>query len=448
MQNPTALKPRLSLARILQMNLGFFGLQFSFGLLQGNIAPIYSYLGAEEKALPLLLLAGPVTGLIVQPIVGALSDRTLSRWGRRTPYIVAGAILMSLGLLFMPLSSSVLMAVALLWILDAGNNMTMEPYRAYVSDRLEKAQHQAGFLSQAGFTGLAHMTAFLTPSILVWFGMNKDWVDDHNIPYTVRTVFLLGAFFGVATILFSVWRVPELPLTHEQRQRIEAQPKGVWATFAEIGGAIAEMPVALRKMALMSLFQWAAMASYWLYVIYSIALSVYNTEEANSDGFRSAVLTNGEMAAFFNGVAFLAAFAMVPIARRIGAGVVHAVCLVLGGLGMMAISQVTDKAMLFLPAIGVGLAWGSMMGNPYVILARAVPEERTGVYMGVFNMMIVTPMIILAFTVPFFYDSLLNGDPRNVLKMAGVMMMLAAAAVLWIKEGRGPAPQTPPGETA
>ena len=446
MQRIVGGKPTLSIARIAQMNFGFFGLQFSFGLLQGNIAPIYSYLGAKEAELPILLLAGPVTGLVVQPIVGALSDRTISRWGRRTIYIVAGAFLSAFGLFFMPLSNSIIMAVALLWILDTGNNMTMEPYRAYVSDRLNKDQHQAGFLSQAAFTGLAHMTAFLTPSILVLLGMNKDWVDDHNIPYTVRTVFILGAVFAVGTILFSIWRVPELTLTEAQKRHIEAQPKGVWATFAEIGNAIVDMPVALRKMALMSLFQWSAMASYWLYVIYSIALTVYNTDEANSDGFRSAVLTNGEMAAFFNGVAFLAAFAMVPIAKKIGAGVVHAICLVLGGIGMICIPQVTEKAMLFIPAIGVGLAWGSMMGNPYVILARAIPEERTGVYMGVFNMMIVTPMIILAVTVPFFYESLLAGDPRNVLVMAGVSMIIAAAAVLWIEEGRPQRNVSPPTE--
>ena len=428
-------KPHLSMSRILQMNVGFLGLQFSFGLQQGNMGPIYSYLGAEESQLPILLLAGPLTGLLVQPIVGAMSDRTLSRWGRRTPYFIAGAIMCSIGLLFMPFSSSLMMAVSMLWLMDVGNNTTMEPYRAYVSDRLNADQHQIGYLSQSAFTGLAQMLAFLTPSLLVWFGMNQDWVDSHNIPYTARIAFLVGAGLSLTTILYSILRVPELPLTATQKAYIKAQPQGVMATFAEIGKAIVEMPVVMRKLGLMSLFQWYAMAAYWGYVIYSIGRSVYGTADATSSGFHSAVLSNGEMAAFYNGIAFLAAFAMVPLSKRIGAGIVHAICLTLGGIGMLVLPEVSDKWLLFLPAIGIGLAWGSIMGNPYIILAGSIPAERTGVYMGIFNMMIVIPMLLLSATLPFVYDTVLDGDPRNVLRLAGVLMVLAALSVLWVKEG-------------
>ena len=221
------LKPRLSLTRILEMNLGFLGLQFSFGLQQGNMAPIYSYLGASEAQIPLLQMAGPMTGLLIQPLIGAMSDRTDSRWGRRTPYFLIGAVLCAFGLFFMPLSSSLLMAVSLLWILDAGNNITMEPYRAYVSDRLDGTQHNIGFLTQSAFTGLAQMLAFLTPSILVWAGMNPDWVDGHNIPYTARIVFMIGAVLSFVTIVWSIKRVPELPLAPEERARIAAAPKGI-----------------------------------------------------------------------------------------------------------------------------------------------------------------------------------------------------------------------------
>ena len=174
--------PLLSPRQIVQMNVGFLGLQFSFGLQQSNMSPIYSYLGAEESALPLLYLAGPVTGLLVQPIVGAMSDRTDSRWGRRTPYFLIGAILCSLALLAMPYSSALWMAAALLWILDAANNITMEPYRAYVSDRLQPQQHAQGFLTQSAFTGLAQTLSYLAPSLLVWLGMNRDAVDANGIP--------------------------------------------------------------------------------------------------------------------------------------------------------------------------------------------------------------------------------------------------------------------------
>ena len=427
-------KPRLSTARILEMNLGFLGLQFSFGLQQGNMAPIYSYLGASEASLPLLQLAGPITGLVVQPLIGAWSDRTDSRWGRRTPYFMVGAMLCALGLFFMPLSHSILMAVSMLWILDAGNNITMEPYRAYVSDRLNEDQHQIGFLTQSAFTGLAQMLAFLTPSLLVWFGMNQDWVDAHNIPYTARVAFMVGAFLSFATIVYSIVRVPELPLSLKDRARIAAEPKGLGAALAEIGSAIRDMPPAMRKLALMSLFQWYAMAAYWAYVIYSIGRSVYGTAEANSSGFHSAVLTNGEMAAWYNGIAFVAAFAMVPLARKIGAASLHAGCLVLAGIGMLWLPHVTEKWMLFLPAIGVGIGWASIMGNPYVILAGSIPPERTGVYMGIFNMMIVIPMLLIAATLPFYYEPLMGSDPRHVLSLCGVLMFCAAAAVFWVRE--------------
>ena len=223
-------RPRLSLLRILEMNLGFLGLQFSFGLQQGNMGPIYSYLGASEAQLPILSLAGPLTGLIIQPIIGAMSDKTGGKWGRRTPYFLFGAILCCIGLFAMPLAASIVMAVSLLWVLDAGNNITMEPYRAYVSDRLNPDQRQTGFLTQSAFTGLAQMFAFATPALLVGLGMNQDWVDSHNIPYTVRIVFWVGAVLSLSTIVWSILRVPELPLTAAERSHIEAQPKGAAAT--------------------------------------------------------------------------------------------------------------------------------------------------------------------------------------------------------------------------
>lgn len=426
-------KPRLSMVRIIQMNLGFLGLQFSFGLQQGNMAPIYSYLGASEASLPLLQLAGPMTGLLVQPLIGALSDRTTSRFGRRTPYFIAGAVLCSAGLLLMPFSASLAMAVSLLWILDAGNNITMEPYRAYVSDRLPEDQHEIGFLTQSAFTGLAQMLAFLTPTLLVAAGMNQDWVDAHHIPYTARIAFLTGAVLSLGTILYSVRKVPELPLDAVERARIAAEPGGLGAALREIAAAIRDMPVAMRKLALMSLFQWYAMQAYWNYVIFSIGRSVFHTADPNSSGFHSAVLTNGEMAAWYNGVAFLAAFALVPIARRIGAAALHAACLVLAGVGMLWLPHVTHTAWLFVPAIGIGIGWASMMGNPYVILAGSIPPERTGVYMGIFNMMIVIPMLLIALTMPLYYGPLLGGDPRNVLTLCGCLLFAAAASVWWVR---------------
>lgn len=431
----TPSKPHLSLGRIIQMNLGFLGLQFSFGLQQGNMGPIYSYLGAEEAALPILQLAGPLTGLIVQPIIGALSDRTLSRWGRRTPYFVIGAIICTFGLLFMPFSSSLLMAASLLWILDAGNNITMEPYRAYVSDRLNPDQHNVGFLTQSAFTGLAQCLALGTPALLVGvFGMDRDAVDAHNIPYTVHVVFMIGAVLSLSTILWSIIRVPELPLTQVQRAEIVAMPKSVGSTFTEIWNAMRDMPRPMRKLGVMMFFQWYAMACYWTYVTYSISRSIYGTNVPNSDGFRSAVLTNGTMGAGYNAVAFVAALAMVPLVRRYGPRHIHAAALVAGGVAMIILPQVTQPLWLAVPAIGIGLCWGSIMGTPYVMLASCIPPRRTGVYMGIFNMMIVVPMLINAATVPLIYKSGLGGDARNALVLAGVLLICAALAVMRVRD--------------
>ena len=428
-------KPRLSLWRIIEMNLGFLGLQFSFGLQQGNMAPIYSYLGAQEAALPILQLAGPVTGLLVQPIIGAMSDRTNSRWGRRTPYFLVGAVLCAIGLFFMPVSASILMAASLLWILDAGNNITMEPYRAYVSDRLNPDQHNIGFLTQSAFTGLAQCLALGTPALLVGvFGVDKDAVDAHNIPDTVHIVFTIGAVLSLSTILWSVLRVPELPLTDAQKAAIAAAPKSVSATLREIWDAIRDMPLPMRKLGVMMLFQWYAMSTYWTYATYAIARSIYDTTDPVSDGFRSAVLTNGTLGAAYNAIAFIAALAMMQIIRKTGPRRVHACALVAGGIGMMLLPQITSPLWLILPAIGVGICWGSIMGTPYVMLASCIPPHRTGVYMGIFNMMIVIPMLINAATLPLIYNSLLGGDARNVLILAGVLLVAAALGVLRVRD--------------
>jgi maltose/moltooligosaccharide transporter len=363
--------PRLSISQIVQMNVGFLGLQFSFGLQQSSMSPIYSYLGANEATLPLLNLAGPITGLLVQPVVGAMSDRTTSRYGRRTPYFLIGAILCSLSLFAMPYSSALWMAAALLWILDAANNVTMEPYRAYVSDRLPKDQHAPGYIIQSAFTGLAQTLAYLMPSMLVWMGMNKDAVGDNHIPQITLVSFMIGAVISVTTIVWSIWRVPELPLPPEEKTRLAAQKQGIGATLQEIWQAIREMPVPMRQMAWMKLFQWMAMGWYWQYVSYSIARSLFDTSDPTSTGFRDAVLVNGQIGGFYNAVSFVTALLMVGFTRRYGAPKVHALCLTLSGVGMWFIPQIQSQAWLFLPAVGVGLGWASIMGNPYVMLARS-----------------------------------------------------------------------------
>ena len=429
-------KPHLSFWQILNMNVGFFGIQFSFGLQQSNMSPIYQYLGADEASLPLLWLAGPMTGLLVQPIVGAMSDRTVSRWGRRTPYFLIGALLCSLGLLVMPFSPTLWFAASLLWILDAANNVTMEPYRAYVSDRLDKSQHSLGFLSQSAFTGLAQTMAYLAPSILVWLGMNKDAVNSHNIPHITIVAFLIGALFSFTTVWWSVRTTPELPLTEAEIAAMRAKPVGWQATLAEIWSAIKEMPATMRRLWWMKLFQWYGMVCYWMYIVPALASSMFGTRDPASSGFRDANLLNGQIGGFYNAVAFIAAFALVPFTRRLGAKWVHAVCLTAAGIGMWMLPGIREKAWLFVPMLGVGLAWASIMGNPYILLADSIPPERAGVYMGIFNMFIVIPMLIQNITFPFIYRHLLGGHPENAIRAAGVLLVAAAVAVCFVQPAR------------
>jgi maltose/moltooligosaccharide transporter len=432
-------KPFLSASRILQMNLGFLGLQFSFGLQQANMTPIWAYLGADEADFPWLGIAGPLTGLIVQPIVGVLSDRTLSKWGRRTPYFLIGAIMCTVGLLFMPLSQSILMAFSILFILDLGNNVTMEPYRAYVNDRLDGEQRGFGFLSQSAFTGLAQCLAYASPFLLVtWFGVSKEAAPG-EIPDYTRIAFYIGAFLSMATILWSILRVPELKLSEEEKARIAALPRSFGAYFTEIAEAFRDMPAPMRAMGWMSLFQWYAMCCYWGYRTPAISKALFGTSDASTAQFREADLLSGPMGAFYNLVAFAMAFAMVPIAKKMGASKLHALALVGTAIGMILLPLTDSQPVMWAMMALMGLGWGSIMGNPYIVLANSIPPERTGVYMGIFNMMICAPMLLFAGTMTFMYKPLLGGDPRNVMIFGGVCMLLAAIAIFRVKEQPAPA---------
>ncbi|MBN91689.1 MAG: MFS transporter [Erythrobacteraceae bacterium] len=433
-------KPRLSLLRIIEMNVGFFGLQFSFGLQQANMGPIYGFLGADEATMPLLWLAGPMTGLLVQPIIGAMSDRTQSRWGRRTPYFLIGAIICSISLFLMPYSSALWMAASLLWILDAGNNITMEPYRAYVADRLVPDQRATGFLTQSAFTGLAQTLSYLAPTLLTAF-VAKDVLDANGIPVIVKIAFIIGAILSISTIVWSVWRVPELPMTAQEKADLVGKPMTVKATLGEIGSAIKDMPGAMRQLSLAMLCQWYAMFAYWQYITFAVGRSIYDTSDPSSAAFRDATLTTQQAGALYNFIAFLGALLLIPIVRKLGARLVHAICLTASGAAMLLIPGVETPAALFVLMLGIGIGWAGMMGNTYVMLADVIPPERNGIYMGIFNMFIVIPMLIQTLTMPLFYEPLLGSDPRNVLLLGGVLMLVGAVATMFVDAGR-PVPKS------
>jgi maltose/moltooligosaccharide transporter len=328
----------------------------------------------------------------------------------------------------------VLMAFSILFILDVGNNVTMEPYRAYVNDRLNEGQRGFGFLSQSAFTGLAQCLAYASPFILVtWFGISKDAAPG-QIPDYTRIAFYIGAVLSIGTILWSILRVPELPMSESERARVATLPKGLGAYFSEIGAAFKDMPGPMRAMGWMSLFQWYGMCCYWGYRTPAVAMALFDTSDASTAQFREADLLSGPMGAFYNLVAFASAFAMVPLARKLGASKLHGVALALSGLGMILMPLQNSVPIMWATMALMGLGWGSIMGNPYIVLTNAIPAERTGVYMGIFNMMICAPMLIFAGTMTFMYKPLLNSDPRNVMIFGGVAMLLAAVASYRIKE--------------
>jgi len=427
-------KPKLSFWSIINMNVGFFGIQYSFGLQQTNMTPIYSFLGANPEQIPLLNLAGPMTGLLVQPVIGAMSDKTTSRFGRRRPYFLAGAIICSLCLLAMPFSQSLWMAAGLLWILDAANNMTMEPYRAFISDKLPATQHATGFLTQSFFTGLGITLANLTPGILVSLGLiSLNTRTSNHITYTTYAAFLIGAVVSIGSVLYSVFTTTEEPLDREEIEKLQAQPGGIGILFRDVFSAIRTMPAVMRRLGVVYLFNWYAMFIYWQFITLCLAKTVFHTTDASSAKFSEAQLLTGTVNGMYNIVTFCTAFALAWLVRKKAPAATHAGSLLLAGAGLLLLPFIHSPALLFLPMIGLGIGWASMMGTPYVILAGSIPEKQTGVYMGILNMFIVLPMLLETVSFRFVYLHLLNADPENAIRFAGGCIIVAGLLTLFIK---------------
>ena len=446
-------KKTLSFGQILTMNFGFFGVQFSFGLQQSNMSAIYKYLGANEAELPMLWLAGPVTGLLVQPVIGAISDGTWSpKFGRRKPFFLIGAVIASLALIAMPFSSTIWMAASLLWILDAANNIALEPYRAFISDKLPEKQYSLGFLMQSFFTGLGTTLANFTPAILVTLGVlaMSDKMDN-GIPVATYWAFGIGAFASTATILVTVLTTSEYPPTEEELAKIEAdkaQGNPIARTLKEIKEAFVEMPKTMKQLIPVMFFPWYAMFCYWQYLTSALSLSLYDTLDQNSEFFGQAQLLTGNLNGTYNIICFSIAFLLIPIARKLGAKQLHFISLALGGVGLLIMPLLNDSSVLFtLPfgdgiavtqiylfSFGLGITWASMMAMPYQMLAAAIPSDKTGVYMGIFNMFIVIPMIIQIFSMQYFVYDLLGQNPVNVIRLAGSFLILGGIFSLFVSQ--------------
>ncbi|MDY7395898.1 MFS transporter [Aureibaculum sp. 2210JD6-5] len=426
-------KPKLSFWQIFNMNVGFLGIQYSFGLQQTAINPIFLYLGAPEDMLPILNIAGPVTGLIVQPIIGAMSDKTWSaRWGRRKPYFLIGALLGSLCLFAFPHSPVLWFAVGLLWILDVGNNMAMEPYRAFVGDKLPEKQLSLGFQMQSLFVGAGILLA--NGSIVLfqyWFG-GESVEEAGTIPQWLYYSFFIGAFLSLTTILWSVLKTPEIPPSDEELaeiNEINSLPfsQRISKPFVEIVDAIKKMPKFMWKIGAVYLFQWYALFIYWQFTTPLFKLTMgYTTSEAASQA--------AKMSLTYNIVTMVIALALVPLTLRFGGKKIYALSLLGTATALFAISYISDPTLVLIPMILFGIGWAAMMGIPYTMVSKVVPQDRRGVYMGILNMMIVIPMGIETLTFGPIYKYLLGDNAVNAMLFAGAFFFIAAVLAMRLKE--------------
>lgn len=423
-------KPKLSFLQIINMNVGFFGIQYSFGLQQSAVNPIYDFLGAKPDEIPWLNLAGPLTGLLVQPIIGALSDKTWHpKFGRRKPYFFVGALMCSLALFLFPFSSELWMAAGLLWILDAGNNTAMEPYRAFIADKLDSEQQPTGFLAQSFFTGLgqtlANFSLFLFPLVIIG--------HTGKIPNWVFASFMLGAVCSIGTVWWSMRTTPEIPPTEEELHEIRSRKLNILTPFTEVFSAIKDMPKVMWQLALVYLFQWYALFCYWQNSSKSIAQSVFHTTTDNKDLYEKAVSIAGSVNGWYNIITFMSAFALVGFARKYSPKWVHFFCLLLAGAGFIAFPFIENKWLLYVAITGFGIGWASMMGVPYLMVVKDIPKERYGVYMGIINMLIVIPMLIQTVTFGYILKHFLNNDSGKAILFAGVLLLIAALFTTLIK---------------
>jgi len=426
-------KPRLSFWQIWNMSFGFLGIQFGWGLQLANMSPIYKYLHAEESSLPYLWLAGPITGLIIQPIIGSMSDRTWNRLGRRRPYFLVGAILASIALFFMPDSSAVWMAAGLLWILDASINITMEPFRAFVADKLPEEQRTLGFVMQSFFIGIGQTLANALPYLFTMLGVVG--VMASGIPLSVEYSFKIGAIVFLAAVVWTVATTREYPPEDlEAFHRLRQENRGCLRGFAEIFSSVAEMPQTMKQLAVVQFFTWFALPCMWQFFGIAVARHVFLASNESSPLFAEGTEWGGLCFAVYNVVCFGVAFLLPSLAKGTSRKTVHTIALLCGGIGLIAVNFISNKYMLFASMAGVGIAWASILSMPYVILSTAVPPSRMGVYMGVFNLFIVIPQIVMSLIVPNIFNNLLGGDPRNVVVLGGISLLVAAATVRGVRD--------------
>ena len=416
-------RPQLRFWQIWNMAFGFLGIQFGWALQMANMSAIYEYLGADAHQIPMLWLAAPLTGLVVQPIIGHLSDRTWNRLGRRRPYFLAGALLASFALIAMPHSSTLWMAAGLLWIMDASINISMEPFRAFVADLLPPEQRTRGYAMQALFIGLGAVIASMLPWLLYGiFPPGSEGATSGGgkaIPLAVRIAFYIGAVAFLTAVLWTIFTTREHPPEDmDAFRRMKAEKTGVRAAVVEIFHDFLAMPLTMRRLAWVQIFTWLGFFCMWLYFGVAVARNIFGGTPGTPE-YEQGIAWAGNCFAMYSAVCFAFSFGLPPLARHLGRRLTHALCLLAGAAGLISVAAIDDKYLLLVPMVGVGIAWASTLAMPYAILAGALPAGKTGIYMGIFNFFIVIPEILAALGFGTLLERLLTDESALVTHLGG-----------------------------
>ena len=427
-------KPRLSFWQIWNMSFGFFGIQFGWGLQMANMSAIYQYLGADDSKIAVLWLAAPLTGLIVQPLIGYASDRTWGRLGRRRPYFLGGAIVASLALIAMPKSSTVWMAAGLLWILDSSINITMEPFRAFVGDLLPKTQRKTGFAMQSLLIGLGAVLSSALPYILTnWFKITSS-AGQGAIPRTVQLAFYIGSLIFFLAVLYTIVTTKEYPPDDMNAfTRARRASAGLGRAFTEILHGIGSMPKAMRQLAVVQFFTWFALFCMWIYFVPAVAVRVFHGTPG-SPAYQQGNEWGGLCFSVYNGTAFAFSFLLLALVGGLSARAIHRICLLCGAAGLILAFAVPEKHLLLFCMVLVGIAWASILSMPYAMLSNAIPAEKMGFYMGVFNFFIVIPQILASLGLGAVTKRLLGGNAMNAVLLGGGSMLVAAICVSFVSK--------------
>ena len=495
-----AQKPRLNFWQIWNMSVGFFGIQFGFGLQNANVSRIFQTLGADMDKIPILWIAAPITGLILQPIIGYFSDKTWTRFGRRRPYFLTGAIFASLALIIMPNSSALWIAAGMLWIMDASINISMEPFRAFVGDMLSEEQRTRGFAMQSFFIGTGAVIASVLPWFLTQIIGITNTAPEGVIPPSVKWSFYIGAIIFIITVLWTVIKTKEY--TPEQMKSFDEEDSqkelkhvyheipvpankfkfislvfaaigivtlalvfflklekelyilaGIFSLFAilmfvagwmqennkengltEIFSDLIRMPLTMKQLALVQFFTWLALFAMWIYTNAAVTGHIYNTTDTQSQLYNDGADWVGVLFGIYNGVAALFSFLLPVIAKKTSRKFTHMICLIAGGIGLASIYLFKTPELLWIPMIGIGIAWASILSMPYAILTGSLPNHKMGIYMGIFNFFIVLPQIMAATILGSITKHLFNEQPIYTLIFGGASMIIAAALVLFVTD--------------